>query len=421
MTASPQDLTAALATLQARWGAAAPRRTGRPAGRPDRGLGAASSDGFGAVVGALATVPLRAPDPSEAPVARPASGRVVSTGFAALDAILGPGGLPRSASVALRGEASSGTTTLALRLVAEAQAAGLIAAWLDLSRSFDPVEAVARGVDPAWLVVVTSGSLDEGLSIAGSLLAGRSVDLLVVDLPAPGEAAASAGAARVPPSSRGPADRHPGVAERLGRLAALARRADSLFVVIEPPGLSSGLVSAVAEATGLRLELARRSWIHLGRDVVGQRTAVTVARNRFGPPGRQVELRILYAEGGERDVCLGHDGLLREGLSENPAQHDRAGPGPEDRRFPGQPGPLPGTKAPYLPAPGTRAHASSPPLLAPSPPGSRRAPLRLVPAGPGRGGRPAMDAGDRPGHQPRGTGARGPARDSARVGPPSRP
>ena len=134
MTTPPQDLTAALATLQARWGAAAPRR----AGWRDAGRGTASNEDAGAVVGALATVPLRAPDPSETPAARLAPGRVVSTGFAALDAILGPGGLPRSASVALRGEASSGTTTLALRLVAEAQAAGLIAAWLDLSRSFDP-------------------------------------------------------------------------------------------------------------------------------------------------------------------------------------------------------------------------------------------------------------------------------------------
>ena len=56
-------------------------------------------------------------------------------------------------------------------------------AWLDLSRSLDPVEAVARGIRLEWLVVITPASLDEGLSIAGSLLAGRSVDMLVLDLP----------------------------------------------------------------------------------------------------------------------------------------------------------------------------------------------------------------------------------------------
>ena len=69
-----------------------------------------------------------------------------------------------------------------MRLVAEAQAAGSIAAWLDLSRSLDPVEAVARGVRLEWLVVLTPDSLDEGLAMAGSLVQGRAVDLLVVDL-----------------------------------------------------------------------------------------------------------------------------------------------------------------------------------------------------------------------------------------------
>jgi len=123
MTTLSPDVSAALASLQARWGAAAPR-----------------------VVGALATAPL--PEEQEAPAAEPRTGveRIVRTGFPALDAILGPGGLPRSASVALRGDASSGKTTLALRLAAEAQADGAIVAWLDLARALDPVEAVARGV-----------------------------------------------------------------------------------------------------------------------------------------------------------------------------------------------------------------------------------------------------------------------------------
>ena len=102
----------------------------------------------------------------------------------------------------------------------------------------------------------------------------------------------------------------PGIADRLGRLAALARRAETLLVVLEPPGLAGGLADAVAESTGLRLELARRSWIRLGRDIVGQRTEALVARNRYGPPGRRATLRILYAEGGERDACLRRDDLL---------------------------------------------------------------------------------------------------------------
>ena len=230
-------------------------------------------------------------------------GSIVRTGFAALDAILGLGGVPRQAGLALRGDHSSGKTTLAMRLVAEAQAAGSIAAWLDLSRSLDPVEAVARGVRLEWLVVLTPDSLDEGLAMAGSLLQGRAVDLLVVDL-ATGPPGEGAGVTRRTKS--------PTVADRLRRLAALARVAGVLLVVLEPPGLPGAVTGALAEVTGLRLEVARRAWIRLGRDVVGQRMEVTVARNRFGPPGRRADLRILYADGGDRDRCLGHDPLLSE-------------------------------------------------------------------------------------------------------------
>src|SRR5690606_31317527 len=99
------------------------------------------------------------------------------------------GGLPRTATVALRGDCSSGKTTLALRLAAEAQATGSIVAWLDLARAFDPVEAVARGVCLEWLVVLTPVDLAEALALAGALLSARTVDVLVVDLPEGGDPA----------------------------------------------------------------------------------------------------------------------------------------------------------------------------------------------------------------------------------------
>jgi hypothetical protein len=98
---------------------------------------------------ALAPAPAMVPLPDVGPRTEPRidpNDRVIHTGFAALDAILGPGGLPRNASVAIRGDGSSGRTTLVHRLAAEAQDSGSIVAWLDLSRSFDPVEAVARGI-----------------------------------------------------------------------------------------------------------------------------------------------------------------------------------------------------------------------------------------------------------------------------------
>ncbi len=407
--ATASDVSEALATLQARWGAAAPRRGGELGLVVDGAL-------------ALAPMPLEDPDDVEHPDARPgliplapvvaprpappavdADGRVVSTGFAALDAILGMGGLPRTATVALRGDASSGKTTVALRLAAEAQASGAIVAWLDLARAFDPVEAVARGIRPEWLVVLTPVDLEEALAISAALLAARTVDLLVVDLP----------------DGRDPAVGGVRVGDRLGRLAALARRAGTLLVIVEPNALGRGLAAAVEEASGLRLELERTGWIRLGRDVVGQRSAVTVARNRYGPPGRRADLEILYAEGGARDGCL-----VREELLGDP---------PHAVEPPAPPG-LPATAPPPVidpkgPPPSADTHATAAPALAapaaparPVPPrviGERRH-LRLVATRADRPRRTALDGRDGGRRGPARTGARRPAGDSARERPPAR-
>ncbi|HSM15248.1 MAG TPA: hypothetical protein VLA66_14365 [Thermoanaerobaculia bacterium] len=338
----------------------------------------------GEVIGALATTPLPA---VPAPGAEPDRARVLPTGFAALDAILGPGGVPRGMGVELRGDLSSGRTTLALRLAAEAQAAGAIVAWLDLATAFDPVEAVARGVRPEWLVVVTPADAEEGIAIAGSLLSGRTVDLLVVDLPP-----------RIPSAVK--------VADRLGRLAALARRAAITLVVLEPPNLAPVLAGAVGEAAGIRLELARTSWIRLGRDVVGQRTEVTVGRNRAGPPGRRATLRILYAEGGERDACLRREGLLADAVPGAP------------EASPARPAPV---NAPVIPVPGNRTDAtpSSASTAPPPRPGATPPSLRLVAGGTDRPRRTAVAARDRARRECRGAGARRPAGDAARIGPPA--
>jgi hypothetical protein len=177
------------------------------------------------------TAPTSSPSPRSTP--DPAT-EAVSTGFPALDALLGTGGLPRRASATLRGDASSGKTTLALRSVAEAQAAGGIVAWLDGGRTFDPLEAAARGVDLRWLVVLRPAEVGEGLRLAGALVSGRAVDLLVLDLPprlAPPSRAPCAG------SRPTPTDRRP----------ARPRAAD----------LAAPIHGALAEAAGVRLELER--------------------------------------------------------------------------------------------------------------------------------------------------------------------
>ena len=296
MQPTDTGLASALARLESRWGSAAIRlgngdRLGsvvRPGSIDGRGPLAAHAAGPSEgprplTVGALALVP--APEPLRAPArhdpSSPLADDVVSTGFPALDAVLGPGGLPREASATIRGDVSSGKTTLALRCIAEAQAHGAIAAYLDLGRSLDPLEAVSRGVDLRWLICLRPSDPAEGFAMAGSLLVGRTIDLLVVDLPA-----------RLPGRQE----------EALRRLAAHARRVGARLIVLEPQRLPEALHGALAEATSLRLELDRRGWIRLGRDVVGQQTEVTVAKNRFGPPGRRVELEIHYADAGERST-----------------------------------------------------------------------------------------------------------------------
>jgi RecA/RadA recombinase len=397
--ARSSDVSQALATLQARWGAAAPRRGGELGLAVEGALARApmpleTPDGEG--VPPLVSVPLvPATRPRPGTPAGDADGRIVPTGFAALDAILGTGGLPRSATVALRGNASSGKTTVALRVAAEAQAGGAIVAWLDLARAFDPVEAVARGIRPEWLVVLTPVDLEEALALSAALLSARTVDLLVIDLP----------------EGRDPAVAGTRVGDRLGRLAALARRAGTLLVVLEPSALGRGLAAAVEEASGLRLELERTGWIRLGRDVVGQRSVVTIARNRYGPPGRRADLEILYAEGGARDACLLRDALLT-GLAGPPAP-------------PGTLAALPLAASPPLPAPdlngpppATDSHAPAAPALATPPSPARPDPardavpgrhLRLLAARPDRPRRTTLDGRD--------GGRRGPARTGARRAP----
>ena len=159
------------------------------------------------------------------------------------------------------------------------------------------------------------------------------------------------------------------------------------------------MAAAVGEGTGIRLELERRAWIRLGRDVVGQATDVVVARSRAGPPGRRATLRILYADGGDRDACLRLEPLLREGSPAEvvPIRATRVGTKSGDGRAISA-GRATDSAAPIhapVPVPGT-THATPPLLPTASPPRPR-------PAAPG-----GTDGLDRARREP---GAAGPASD----------
>ena len=421
MTTLSPNVQAALSSLQERLGGAAPRWGGE-------------------VMGALAVAPQPGPAEDTDGLSGLSSGvpatsdRAISTGFRALDAILGLGGLPRAATTSLHGDGTSGKTTLALQAVAQAQVAGGIVAYLDLARSLDPVEAASRGVRLDWLVVLTPGSLAEALSMAAMLLQDRTVDMLLLDLPfRPLEGAAISAA---------------NLAERFGRLVALARRAGVQLLVLEPPGLPAALAGTLSQVAALRLELSRQGWIRLGRDVVGQRTEVRVVRDRFAPPGRVAELRILYAEGGLRDACLARDELLREtapgvGLlsfasgSRVTVVAGRDGAPPVVARgvVSSTAGVLrgaapPGDSRPSAPIsvarPSPPLHLSTIPvfhdatasssLAPPSPQTGPRQSFRAIRGGADRPGRPAVDGRSGPGREPPGARVGGPAGDAARGG-----
>jgi hypothetical protein len=199
----------------------------------------------------------------------------------------------------------------------------------------------------------------------------------------------------------------------------MARRAGVQMLVLEPPGLPAALLGALTQEAALRLELSRRAWIRLGRDVVGQRTEVRVSRDRFGPPGRAAELRILYADGGLRDDCLTHEELLRE-TSPAPSRSPIGLPPPGILRpaahLAARPSPLHVHPHALVPV-----DATSPSLLAPSapPPGSRQI-VRAFPGGADRAGRPALGRRSGTGREPIGVGARGQSRDAAGSGSPAR-
>jgi hypothetical protein len=111
-----------------------------------------------------------------------------------------------------------------------------------------------------------------------------------------------------------------GVGEQLRRLAAHARRVGARLIVLTPASLDGTLQATLSADSGLRLELERRAWLRLGRDVVGQRTMVAVAKNRYGPPGRSVDLDIHYLADGERSVAAHR--LVPEGASgSGPGSH----------------------------------------------------------------------------------------------------
>ena len=227
-------------------------------------------------------------EPAPLEASRPA----VPTGHAELDAALGTGGWPRGALVLLDAPAGGGATTLALGSVAAAQAAGGLAAWLDLDGTFDPAVAAAAGLGLDWLLVARPHDPAEAIELAAWLGRSGLIDTLVLDL-----------------GERGVPDRR--ALDRLGSL--LARSGSTAALVVAP----AGRVVAGA-AVGVRVALHRSAWLAVGRDLVGQRVRAVVERHRWALAGASVELDLWFGEG--RRI----DRLLAAGAEARPVAAERS-------------------------------------------------------------------------------------------------
>ena len=268
---------------------------------------------------------------------------VISTGSIAVDNALGAGGFPRGRVVEVFGPESSGKTTLALHVIAEAQRAGGVAAFIDAEHALDPTYATKLGVDTENLIVSQPDYGEQALEIAQSLVASQVIDVIVID-----SVAALTPKAEIEGEM---GDSHMGLQARmmsqaLRKLTAAVSRANTCLIFINQLREKIGVMFGNPETTtggralkfyaSVRVEVRRTTALKDGETVVGNRTKIKVVKNKIAAPFREVELDILYGRGISREsdvLDLGaQHALIEKSGSWYSYKSERIGQGRENAR-----------------------------------------------------------------------------------------